>query len=69
MVAKTGYDAKCRDQRSKKVRSQEIELVLEKFPAMLWNTGIHSMANGGRKLCENDQDNFIIIMNCKMTMR
>ena len=23
------------------------------------NTGIHSMANGGRKLCDNEQDNFI----------
>ena len=29
------------------------------FTAMLWNTVIHSMANEGRKLCENDQDTFI----------
>ena len=26
---------------------------------MLWNSGIHSMANGGRKLCKNDQNKFI----------
>ena len=36
-----------------------MEIVHGKFTAMLWNTGIHSMANGGWKLCENDQDKFI----------
>ena len=30
-----------------------------KFTAMLWNTSIHSMANGFQKLCENAQDKFI----------
>ena len=34
-----------------------------KFTAMLWDTGIHSMADGGRKLCENDQDKFINNVN------
>ena len=45
-----------------------MELLHVKFTAMLWNTGIHSMANGGRKLCENDQDNFIIMVSCEMKM-
>ena len=36
-----------------------------KFTAMLWNTGIHPMANGGRKLCENDQDKFINICDLR----
>ena len=30
-----------------------------KFTAMLLNTGIHSMANEGWKLCKNDQDKFV----------
>ena len=33
-------------------------MVPGKFTGMLWNTGIHSMANWGRKF-ENDQDKFI----------
>ena len=36
-----------------------------KFTAMLWNTGIHSMANAGQKLCENDQDKFINTVICE----
>ena len=34
-------------------------MVHGKFTAMLWNTGIHSMAIGGRKLCKNYQYKFI----------
>ena len=45
-----------------------MEMVHGKFRAMLWNTVIHSMANGGRKVCLNDQDNFIIMVNCEMMM-
>ena len=36
-----------------------MKMVQGKFAAMLWNTVIHSMANGGRKLCENEEDKFI----------
>ena len=39
-----------------------MEMLHGKFTAMPWNTGIHSMANGGWKLCKNDQDK--VINNC-----
>ena len=42
---------------------RKIEMLHGKFTALLWNTGIHSMANGGGKLCENDQAKFI---NCDL---
>ena len=42
-----------------------MEMVHGKFTVMLWNTGIYSMANGGRKLCENDHDKFIDIIDLR----
>ena len=45
-----------------------MEMFHGKFTAMLWNTGIHYMADGGSKVCENDHDNFIIMVNFEMTM-
>ena len=41
-----------------------MEMLHGKFTAMLQNSGIHSMANGVSKLCENDQDKFI--NNCDL---
>ena len=58
----TKRDGRINDLR--KSGHMENEKVHGKFTAMLWNTGIHSMANGGRKLCENDQDKFI--NNCDL---
>ena len=39
--------------------NRKMEMVHGKFTAMLWNTGIHSMASRGRKLYENDQNKYI----------
>ena len=41
-----------------------MEMLHWKFTSILWSTGIHSIANGGLKLCENDQDKFI--NNCDL---